>query len=157
MIILLDLNYTLVGNSRETFIGFQPDIEREQYRLPLIGLLQQHHVALVTHRGKEHEAATLQGLRDKAHWCPAEWHFNDRGWTAPRWKEFVLVERIWKVHGQVAQILAIESNLKTAEMYERHGLMVLKVVRDGSGNRADVAELAHQKTPPKKEAGLFIK
>lgn len=55
-IVLLDLNYTLVENSRETFDGYSCDVKNEEYRTWLIDL-RPHTVILVTVRSR-----ALQGL-----------------------------------------------------------------------------------------------
>ncbi len=138
MIILLDLNYTLVANSWATSHKagrFRPDVAAELYRLPLVELVKAHHVALVTHRGREFEQATLDHIEQLTGWRPDEAHFNEHRWTAPRWKQHVLTERIMLKHGiEPERYLAIESNDATAAMYRRYEITCLKV-NTGQGGR----------------------
>jgi hypothetical protein len=48
MILLLDLNYTLVENSDDKRRPFIKQIEAEQYRRWLVELIRPHHVIMMT-------------------------------------------------------------------------------------------------------------
>lgn len=126
-VVLLDLNYTLVGNSHETMYGQHYD--RETYRGWLVDLLRASgaHVALVTVRPFRFLDRTLDRIAAQlGGWQPDEAHFNDRGWNAPAWKSHVLHDRILpRFRGR--RILAVESNAEVHRVYERNGVPWCKV------------------------------
>lgn len=131
MVILLDLNYTLVGNSPSRrgngrFVG-------EKYREWLVDLLRQlrpERIVLVTVRTCEHKEWTLRNIADElGGWQPDECHFRDRPeLSPPQWKQLVLQERLWPRFGRDgSRYLAVESNLSTLKMYTENGIRALKV------------------------------
>ena len=126
MIILLDLNYTLVENSDEKYRPFAKQIEAERYRGWLVELVKPYHVILMTARPTMHEAATLASIHAKTGWLPQEAYFNAYGLTPPLAKERMLNEHVRPNHGH-ARYLAIESNPKTHAMYARYGIRSVKV------------------------------
>lgn len=133
MIILLDLNYTLVENSEDKYRPFTKQIEAEQYRGWLVELIRPHHVILMTARPAMHKQITLANIRAKTAWLPQEAHFNDYGLAPPLAKERMLTEHVLPKHGAAA-FLAIESNPKTHAMYARYGIRSVKI---GPGERWD--------------------
>lgn len=125
MIILLDLNYTLVENSDEKLKPFNKQIEAEQYRMWLVKLLREHHVILMTARPAQYFAATITSIEEKTGWQPDEAYFNSYGLAPPLAKERMLKEHILPKYGDV-EMLAIESNPATRAMYARYGIRSVK-------------------------------
>lgn len=126
MIILLDLNYTLVENSDEKQKPFIKQIEAEQYRAWLVDLVKQHHVILMTARPANYQAATIDSIEEKTGWQPDESYFNAHGLTPPLAKERMLKEHILPKYADT-EMLAIESNPATRAMYSRYGIRSVKV------------------------------
>jgi len=126
MIVILDLQFTLVSNGLETMNRAAPHVAREEYRKDLIELVKPHHVILVTVRADRYREQTLARIQSLTRWQPQEAYFNDRGWPAPRWKDHVLVQLIWPRHGRDAAYVAVESNDETAKMYVAHSVLTLK-------------------------------
>ena len=62
MIILLDLNYTLVANSTEKKRPFAMQIQHEKYREWLVSLVAPYHTILMTARPEMHRQATLDSI-----------------------------------------------------------------------------------------------
>lgn len=121
MIILLDLNYTLIANSQEKHKPFLKQIQHETYRQWLIDLLIPHHVILMTARPAEYFQETLASLQKKTNWQPQEAYFNEYKLAPPVAKERMLKKYVFPKHGSVGtQFFALESNPKTRSMYERY-------------------------------------
>lgn len=133
MIILLDLNYTFVGNSLATggrATPYAQRIGREQYRTDLLELIRGHYVALVTVRDAEYKAMTLDRIRRLCDgWQPEEAYFKtEPTWSPTQWKEHVLTNLMIPRFGDApGTYLAIESNEENSAMYVRHGVLSLKV------------------------------
>ena len=126
MIILLDLNYTLVANSHEKRKPFALQIQHETYRNWLVSLVAPYHTILMTARPEKHKQPTLDSLYFKAGWVPQEAHFN-RYYKPPHIaKRIMLEELVFPKHGH-AQYLAIESNPRTQVMYAEFGIPSIKV------------------------------
>jgi hypothetical protein len=122
MIVLLDLNYTLVQNSNVKVEPFSAQIDQEEYRADLAELVMPHRTLLVTARPKRYESKTMSRIKETLGWQPERCYFND-GLPPPEHKEAVLCNLIMPLYGDdAAQYLAVESNPKTAAMYERHGV-----------------------------------
>ena len=118
MIYLLDLNYTLVENSRDRIEPFTLQIEREHYRAWLVDLLRDERVILITARPAMHATATLEGIRQKTGWAPEAAFFNDLKLPPPALKRRVVLERIFPQYGaNPGQYFALESNPRTRSMY----------------------------------------
>jgi len=129
VIILLDLNYTLVANSPQRGISPPPMARRlgeETYRLWLVGLVRPHHVVLVTARPARWQEATIERIRVLTGWEPQEAYFNDRNLNPPPWKELVLRAHLFP-RFRPEEMLAIESNPNTRAMYARHGIRAMPV------------------------------
>jgi hypothetical protein len=124
-IILLDLNYTLVENSREVMKSPSVyDISVERYRTWLIDLIRNHYVILITARPHRLREETLAHLRAATGWEPNEAYFNERRVKAPLAKETALLNHVFPGHGTpgTTRYLALESNKDTAAMYAGHGI-----------------------------------
>lgn len=128
MIILLDLNYTLVANSHEKHKPFTLQIEHETYRDWLVSLVSPYHTILMTARPEQHKQATLDSINSKTGWLPQEAHFN-RYFKPPHdAKRIMLEELVLPKHGKDGkQYLAIESNPRTQTMYAEYGITCVKV------------------------------
>ncbi len=127
MIILLDLNYTLVEISEEKVKPFVKQIAGERYRSWLVDLLKDQYVILVTARPAMHQAATLASIESKTGWLPQEAHFNSYGLAPPLAKERMLNGLIFPRH-QGKPFFALESNPRTSFMYARHGIASAKIM-----------------------------
>lgn len=127
MIVLLDLNFTLVANSEHYREPFARRIRDERYRHWLVTAIRPHHVILITARPIRHRSVTLARILAQTGWAPNEDYFNPGPLPPPRAKERALIERIIPQHGPPAPTwLAIESNPRTAAMYARHGILSLR-------------------------------
>jgi len=132
-IILLDLNYTLVANSAESWAKFnsEPNLSLERYRNWLVDLIRDHYVIMVTVRMDNLAEATLKNIHALTDWQPQEHFFKgskDRFVPAQDFKERVLLNKIQPKHGQnPLRYLALESNANTREMYAKNGVQVIKV------------------------------
>ena len=122
MIVLLDLNWTLVENSAERRTPFLDQIAGERYRGWLIDLVRPQVTILVTARPERYRQATLASLLAKTGWQPEDAAFNLHALPPPLAKERALAEAVWPRHGRDAGYLAIESNPRTRAMYARHGI-----------------------------------
>ena len=120
MIYLLDLNYTLVGNSEHKASPFIRQIDAEEYREELLARLKGERVFLLTARPARYEAATLQSLSEKTGWQPERSYFNSYNLPPPSAKQVMLKDILREYEPQ--ELFAIESNPKTREMYARHGV-----------------------------------
>jgi hypothetical protein len=124
MVILLDLNYTLVSNSKELPYP-NCNFARESYRNWLIELIKDRYVILITARMSKYQVGTLENIKAKTGWQPDEAYFNS-GLTAPEFKYKILHEKV--IHRfEVGRLLAIESNVKTRKMYHLNDVATIKV------------------------------
>lgn len=148
MIVLLDLNYTLVGNSRATarIRPWDRKIANEVYRVPLIELVKGHHVILITARPEYQREATLKRILSLTGWEPDEALFNEIDGSPPAWKEQALNEYVFPAHGKPPETayFALESNKDTIAMYARYGIMASKVIFSAATDLS-----------PKTQTGLF--
>jgi len=126
MIILLDLNYTLVENSEEKQRPFTKQIAGEQYRQWLVELVKPHHVILMTARPAMHKESTLASIESKTGWLPQEAYFNSFSLAPPLAKERMLQAFVLPKHGG-ENFLAIESNPRTHSMYAKYGIRSVKI------------------------------
>lgn len=139
IIVLLDLNYTLVANSHRKRSPFDKQIEGEQYRRWLLKLLgPEHFVLLVTARPKKYEAHTLASLWEKEGWKPAASYFNDGRYRPAQFKErvvkYLLAERSLQQWIDNGRVVAIESNPNTRQMYATYGIPCMQISEDKDGN-----------------------
>lgn len=124
-IILLDLNYTLVGNQATTRMlrPFSKRMEAEEYRMDLLEAIKNDYVIIVTARPAYQARQTLENIKRKTGWQPQESYFNDIDAEPPVFKDSALRRFIFPRHGQDgAQYFAVESNPKTRTMYAKYGI-----------------------------------
>lgn len=122
-IILLDLNFTLVSNSKTKKRPFERQIEGETYRADLLEQLRGHNIILITARPDRYKEATLASLSDKTGWQPDEAYFNEDNVWPPASKKRALERYIFPEHGEPpGRYLAIESNPATRQMYGVFGI-----------------------------------
>lgn len=121
MIILLDLNFTLVANSHEKHSPFVKQIEKERYRTDLIEAIKHHRVILMTARPGNHRQATLRSIEEKTGWHPDDAFFNDYRQPPPVAKRMMLERGVLDMIGD-EPVLAIESNPRTRTMFAKYGI-----------------------------------
>ncbi len=126
MIILLDLNYTLVSNSHEKLKPFVRQIEKETYSPDLLARIKDKTVILITARPQVHKARTLQSIKAKTGWQPKDAYFNEWFLAPPSCKKKILETYIFPKYGANPEsYVAIESNPSTRAMYEKFGIVAL--------------------------------
>jgi hypothetical protein len=136
MIILLDLNYTLVANSPKH--GTTPErmekrLANEQYRQWLVELVRPHTVVLITARPETWMIKTLDRIEEQTGWRPQDACFAPKGWwNPPAIKEHLLKKDVFPIHGENARYIAIESNPRTREMYARFSIPCFWVTEEGT-------------------------
>lgn len=124
-IILLDLNYTLVANQRQTRMirPFTARLKAEQYRKDLIETIKDNRVIIITARPSYQGTQSMENILRKTGWQPIEAHFNDLNLDPPSIKETILKRFVFPQYGTDGkQYFAIESNPKTRAMYARYGI-----------------------------------
>jgi hypothetical protein len=129
MIILLDLNYTLVENSLDKKRPFTKQIEQELYRKWLVNLVAPHHTILMTARPDMHRDQTLHSISTKTGWQPQEAHFNKYAKPPHEAKRIMLERLVFPKHGRT-EYLAIESNPRTHAMYAEYNIPSIKINED---------------------------
>lgn len=124
MIVLLDLNYTLVANSDQKATPFERQLANEVYRLWLVELLRPERVILITARPERHRSATMARIGRMTGWAPMLAVFNRWGAAPPVAKGHALREVIFPAFGQpdVAKYVGIESNPATRGVYRNLGI-----------------------------------
>lgn len=132
-IILLDLNYTLVGNSVENKYTrpWAKKIGNEEYREWLVDLLREEYVILITARPEYQKSLTMGTIAQKLRgWQPEEAYFNEMDQYPPACKERILKKYIFPKHGEDAHYFAIESNPSTKSMYTRQNIPAVSIKDD---------------------------
>lgn len=132
LIVLLDLNYTLVGNSKaiKNVRPFQEKIRQEKYREWLVDLIKDYYI-LITARPDYQKEATVESIEEKLpHWMPDEMYFQDENDRPPVAKEKLLKKYIFPVHGIDASYLGLESNPRTKEMYSKYSITSISAYYD---------------------------
>jgi hypothetical protein len=136
MIILLDLNYTLVSNNPAR--GTTPErmekrLANEQYRQWLVELVRPYTVVLITARPETWTIKTLDRIEEQTGWRPQDACFAPKGWwNPPAIKQHFLHKRVFPIHGESARYVAIEYNPRTREMYARFSIPRFWVTEKGS-------------------------
>lgn len=120
MIYLLDLNYTLVENSKDKASPFSKQIEGERYRAELIEALKDKRVFLLTARPHKYIEETVSSIISKTRWAPEQMFFNRHNLPPPQAKEIML--KIIREEFPDETFFGIESNPKTRAMYAKHGV-----------------------------------
>ena len=124
-IILLDLNYTLVANQRQTRMirPFSARLKAEEYRKDLIEVIKDNRVVIITARPSYQGSQTMENILRKTDWRPEEAYFNDLNLDPPSIKESILKRFVFPKYGNDGkQFFAVESNPRTRAMYARYGI-----------------------------------
>jgi hypothetical protein len=124
-IILLDLNYTLVANQRQTRMirPFSARLKAEEYRKDLIEAIKNNRVVIITARPSYQGSQTMENIFRKTDWRPEEAYFNDLNLDPPSIKESILKRFVFPKYGNDGkQFFAVESNPRTRAMYARYGI-----------------------------------
>lgn len=140
--ILLDLNYTLVGNSQSKKSPFIRQIEQETYRAEIVNLVRPHRVFLLTARPEKYREATLARILEQTGWQPSDAYFNFMSMRPPEAKRRfvqVLLEqgRLAMKQIEEGRVVAIESNPSTRKMYaDQFGILSLNISENKDGTPA---------------------
>lgn len=146
-IILLDLNYTLVGNSDDPTnkIPYPGRIVKQVYRTWLIDMIRDYQVFLITARDARFAEATLADIKRKTGWQPDRSYWNEFREQPPVCKLRILNTHLFPEFGRgeikdlpvehppgdslfpnqtarrfVSPFIAIESNPRTRLMYHKN-------------------------------------
>ena len=124
---LVDLNYTLVGNSPKwgepRITPFSRQIELETYRQWLVDFLRDKYAILITARPIRYKEQTLARIFSQTNWQPQEAYFAEISAPPPEIKEDLLLRYIFPKHGRNGEdFFGIESNPKTRAMYGKYGV-----------------------------------
>ena len=122
---LVDLNYTLVGNSPKwgepRITPFSRQIEQETYRQWLVDFLRDKYAILITARPIRYKEQTLARIFSQTNWQPQEAYFAEISATPPEIKEDLLLRYVFPKHGRNGEdYFGIESNPKTRTMYLKY-------------------------------------
>ncbi len=128
---LVDLNYTLVGNSpkwgESRITPFSRQIEQETYRQWVVDFLRDKYAILITARPIRYKEQTLARIFSQTNWQPQEAYFAEISATPPEIKEDLLLRYIFPKHGRNGKdYFGIESNPKTRAMYKRYDIYSVK-------------------------------
>ena len=122
-IILLDLNYTLIANSKEIWnYPLDKKIASQKYEMKLIDLIKDNYVILITASPYKRSYKILRDIKEKTGFVPDEsfWNF---GKEPPVLKKYWMEKEIIPQHGDdMEKYLAIESNPNTRRMYKKLGV-----------------------------------
>ena len=122
-IILLDLNYTLIANSKE--IKWLPMIEKiksQKYETDLINIIKDNYVILITASPYRRSYKILRDLKEKTGFEPDEsfWNFDRQPLAL---KKYWIENEVIPQHGDDRdKYLAIESNPATRRIYKKLGI-----------------------------------
>lgn len=122
---LVDLNYTLVGNSPKwgepRITPFSRQIEQETYRQWVVDFLRDKYAILITARPIRYKEQTLARIFSQTNWQPQEAYFAEISATPPEIKEDLLLRYVFPKHGRNGEdYFGIESNPKTRTMYLKY-------------------------------------
>ncbi len=122
-IILLDLNYTLIANSKEIWnYPLEKKIKSQKYELDLIELIKDNYVILITASPYKRSHKILRDIKEKTGFEPDESYWNFGG-QPPQVKKYWMENEVIPQHGDdVDKYLAIESNPATRRMYKKLGI-----------------------------------
>lgn len=123
-IILLDLNYTLIANSKEIkYFQLDKKIKSQKYEEKLIDLIKDNYVILITASPYKRSYKILRDIKEKTDFEVNEsyWNFGNR--QPHVLKKYWMENEIIPQHGDdMAKYLAIESNENTRRMYKKLGI-----------------------------------
>ena len=138
MIYLLDLNFTLVGNSAPHGTRQEPMSKRmktEIYRQWLVEMLRPHQVILITARPDRWKEPTMARIAELTGWEPMDAYFDDGVIrTPPAIKRHILIDLIFPKYGR-GEYYGIESNPKTRAVYAAFGIPSVWVNKPGTALR----------------------
>lgn len=122
-IILLDLNYTLIANSKEIWnYPLEKKIKSQKYELDLIDLIKDNYVILITASPYKRSHKILRDIKEKTGFEPDESYWNFGG-QPPQVKKYWMENEVIPKHGDDEdKYLAIESNPATRRMYKKLGI-----------------------------------
>ncbi|WP_405266977.1 exodeoxyribonuclease III [Methanobrevibacter sp.] len=122
-IILLDLNYTLIANSKEIKnYPLDKKIKSQQYETDLIDLIKDNYVILITASPYNRSYKILRDIKEKTGFEPNESYWNF-GRQPPVLKKYWMENEVIPMHGDNPdKYLAIESNPTTRRMYDKLGI-----------------------------------
>lgn len=122
-IILLDLNYTLIANSKEIrTMPLDKKIKSQKYETDLINLIKDNYVILITASPYRRSYKILRDIKEKTGFEPNEsfWNFCRQ---PPALKKYWMENEVIPQHGDGEdKYLAIESNPATRRMYKKLGI-----------------------------------
>ena len=122
-IILLDLNYTLIANSRQIRYDKLPQkIFNRKYEHELVELIKDNYVILITASPYYTSYDSLRHIEENTDLKIEEsyWNFGKRPHEL---KRYWLEKAVLPTHGRdPSRYLAIESNPRTRKMYEEFGI-----------------------------------
>lgn len=149
MIYLLDLNFTLVGNSAPHGTRQEPMSKRmktEIYRQWLVEMLRPHQVILITARPDNWKEPTLARIKELTGWEPMDAYFDDGVIrTPPAIKRHILIDLIFPKYGR-GEYYGIESNPKTRAVYAAFGIPSVWVNKPGTALRDERRSLGELPT-----------
>ncbi len=122
-IILLDLNYTLIANSKEIWnYPLEKKIKSQKYESDLIELIKDNYVILITASPYKRSHKILRDIKEKTGFVPDESYWNFGG-QPPQVKKYWMENEVIPMHGDdTDKYLAIESNPATRRMYKKLGI-----------------------------------
>ena len=124
-VILLDLNFTLIGNQQESrrVRPIERRVEAETYRMDLVDALVGYRVFMLTARPERHKAATLAAIHRRIPQLVLERaFFNVYDEPPPAAKSRMLTEFVIPLGIDPGTCFAIESNPLTRRMYKANGI-----------------------------------
>lgn len=122
-IILLDLNYTLIANSKEIWnYPLEKKIKSQKYEMDLIELIKDNYVILITASPYKRSHKILRDIKEKTGFEPDESYWNFGG-QPPQVKKYWMENEVLPQHGEdTNKYLAIESDPATRRMYKKLGI-----------------------------------
>lgn len=124
-VILLDLNYTLIGDQQVSryIRPIEKRVELEQYRMDLVDALAGYRLFMLTARPERQKAATLAAIGRRIPQLVLERaYFNTNDEQPPDAKRRMLKTFIFPDGIDPASCFAVESNPKTRAMYAVNGI-----------------------------------
>jgi hypothetical protein len=124
-IILLDLNYTLIGDQQVSryIRPIEKRVEHEQYRMDLVEALAGYRVFMLTARPEYQKAATIAAMARRIPQLRLERaYFNTHAEEPPAAKRRMLKTFILPDGIDPASCFAVESNPRTRKMYAGLGV-----------------------------------
>lgn len=128
-IVLLDLNSTYASNASEVHRMDKGiyNVSQEVYRSWLTDLMRDREVLMLTSRPSRYQHETMDRILELENWQPKLALFNRWRLRAPDAKDKMLRDTVFPTYGKPDEVeyVAVESNVKTREMYARHGIRAI--------------------------------